>query len=75
MLPTSAWPAKLIRRGYRLEEVEGGERIIATAIREPMVINADGSLGPMTPGSTLPTTLITHQAGPHRTLRFSFEAP
>jgi hypothetical protein len=37
-----AWPAALTARGYRLEELGDGERIIATAIREVMTINRDG---------------------------------
>jgi hypothetical protein len=40
-----------------------------------MTIGADGSLGPMTPGSTQATTMVVHHAGVHKTKRFSFEAP
>jgi hypothetical protein len=57
------WPAALTARGYRLEELGDGERIIATAIREVMTINRDGSLVPMTPNSTQATTLVTHHPG------------
>ena len=62
----------LIRRGYRLEEIQGGERIIPTAIREAMGINADGTLGPLTPGSTQATTMMVHHPGIVKTKRFSF---
>jgi hypothetical protein len=74
-LPTSGWPAVLAKRGYSLEAIEDGERIIATAIREPMVINADGSLGPLTPGSTRPTTMVVHHTGTVKTRRFTSPAP
>lgn len=65
----------LAKRGYSLEAIEDGERIIATAIREPMVINADGSLGPLTPGSTRPTTMVVHHTGTVKTRRFTSPAP
>jgi hypothetical protein len=45
VLPTSAWPAELMRRGYHLEDFEGGQRILTHAIHEPMAINPGGSLG------------------------------
>jgi hypothetical protein len=68
----SAWPDVLAKRGYRLEETEDGERIIPTAIREAMGINADGTLGPLTPGSTQATTMTVHHPGIVKTKRFSF---
>jgi hypothetical protein len=37
-----------------------------------MAINADGSLGPLTEGSTRATAMVVHHAGPHKTQRFSF---
>ena len=74
-LPTSQWPDLLWRRGYLLEELDGAERILPVAIREPMTINADGSLGIVSPGSTQATTMVVHHPGVHKTKRFTFALP
>jgi hypothetical protein len=70
-LPDSAWPAVLAKR-YRLEEIEGGERILPVAVSQKMTMNADGTLGTLTPGSTQQTTMVVHHPGVHKTRRFSF---
>jgi hypothetical protein len=74
-LPTSAWPAVIAKRGYNLKPEPDGEKILATAIREPMGINTDGTLGPLTPSSTRLTTMVAHHPGVHETRRFSFKRP
>jgi hypothetical protein len=40
-----------------------------------MTLNADGTLAPLTPGSTQPTTFVNHSAGIRKTARFTFPAP
>jgi hypothetical protein len=37
--------------------------------------NADGTLAPLTEGSTQPTTTVITHAGITKTLRYSFRAP
>jgi hypothetical protein len=74
-LPTSGWPAVLRRRGYRLEPLEDGQRILPNSIREPMAIGANSELTPLVPGSTMATTMVVHHAGIHKTRRFSFNLP
>jgi hypothetical protein len=52
---------------------DGFMRILPHAVHAPMAINADGAaLSPMSPDSSLPTTLVVHRAGVHKTRRFSF---
>jgi len=41
-LPTSAWPDALRERGYRLEALEDGQRILPFAIHEPMTTRHAG---------------------------------
>jgi hypothetical protein len=74
VLPSSGWPA-VLRRRYRLEPLDDGQRILPNAIREPMAIGANGELAPLVPGSTMATTIIVHHAGIHKTTRFSFDLP
>jgi hypothetical protein len=74
-LQTSTFPDELKRRGYPLREIEGGQRILPYAHHQPMEIAADGTLIPVTAGSTKPTSLVVHGAGPQPTRRFEFPAP
>src|SRR5262245_36412912 len=75
VLPVSPWPQELRGRGFPLEEIEGGQRILPHAVRVEMTKNADGTLAPLTEGSTQPTTMIVHQPGICQTARFTMLAP
>jgi hypothetical protein len=74
VLPSSPWP-ELRERGYSLQWIEDGQRILPREYREEMTVNSDGSHGILTPGHTQPTTMIVHHAGIQKTKRFSFPAP
>jgi hypothetical protein len=74
-LPESAWPAELIGRGFPLVPEAVGQRIIPHAIRQEMTLNADGTLAPITEGSTQPTTTVITHAGIVATRRYSFKSP
>jgi hypothetical protein len=52
-----------------------GQRILAHAVKDEMVQNADGTLAPMTEGSTQATAMIVHQPGIRQTARFTMLAP
>jgi hypothetical protein len=68
-------PDYLRSLGYALEEIQGGERILPTAIREKFTRNPDGSLGAWTEDSTRHVvTIITH-ASIVAMKRFSFSMP
>ena len=43
-LQTSGFPDELIKRGYPLREIEGGQRILHTTYHKPMKIAANGTL-------------------------------
>jgi len=75
VLPSSSWPAELIKRGFPLQEIEAGQRILPHAIKLEMVQNADGTLAPLTPESTKPTITVYTAAGITATKRYSFRAP
>jgi hypothetical protein len=74
-LPTSAWPAILMERGYKLKEIEPGQRILPFAVATPMTLSSSGGLIPATAGSTKPVTMTHYGAGPVRTVRYSFKTP
>jgi hypothetical protein len=69
-LPGSTLPDELRERGYDVREIGEGERILSAAITEWMVQNGDGSLGPLTAGSTLPVAMVVRRAGSARTRRY-----
>jgi hypothetical protein len=74
-LVTSGWPDELRGRGFPLVAEPDGQRILPHAIRTEMTLNADGTMAPLTPGSTQPTTTLITHAGIAKTLRYSFRAP
>ena len=74
-LTTSGWPNELRSRGYPLREIAGGSRILPHAFHQPMEQGPNGELISVTEGSTRPTSLIIHGAGPRPTRRFEFPAP
>jgi hypothetical protein len=43
-LQTSGFSDELIKRGYPLREIEGGQRILHTTYHKPMQIAANGTL-------------------------------
>jgi hypothetical protein len=69
------WPDALRERGYELEAMPDGERIVPIAIRDMMTLMRDGTLGTLTPGSTQPVSVVVHHPGIYKTKRFSFRAP
>jgi hypothetical protein len=73
-LPTNGWPDELRERGYPLEEIDGGSRILAHAVVEHFTKNADRSLSLVTGPTSQPTLPVTH-AGICKTRRYSFRAP
>jgi hypothetical protein len=74
-LPHSPWPEELASRGYPIEEIEGGQRILPFAVSTAMTISSSGALIPATEGSTRPVTMTHYGAGPVRTVRYSFKTP
>jgi hypothetical protein len=74
-IPGSALPATLTRIGYKLRREEPGQRVLAHAIVEEFVRQADGSLALATPGSSLPIERRTTHAGISPVERFSFDLP
>jgi hypothetical protein len=75
-LPGSALPGDLAALGYQLrQEEEDGERILVGAIVEKFVAGADGTLEPLTSGSTKPIAEIRRHAGICRTERYTFDLP
>jgi hypothetical protein len=62
-LPGSMLPDELRRLGYDLREIEGGERILHSAIIERFTLTADGEFEPMTEGSTKPIAEVRTHAG------------
>jgi hypothetical protein len=70
-LPGSTLPDELRERGYDVREIGEGERILSAAITEWMVQNGDGSLGPLTAGSTLPVAMVVRRAGSGRCSAFA----
>jgi hypothetical protein len=69
------WPDILKERGYPIKWLKEGQRVIPFAYQEPMVQNADGSLAPLTPGSTREITMVKREPGIARTERYTFKAP
>jgi hypothetical protein len=61
VLPSSGWPDVLRGRGYRLEQLDEGQRILPNSIQQPMRMGSKGGL--------------VHHAGIHKTRRFSFDLP
>jgi hypothetical protein len=71
-LPDSTMPDRLRRLDYQLRDEGTGERILAHAIKTPMTLNADGTMSPLTEGSTQAVTIKVTHAGIVRTERWSF---
>lgn len=69
-LPDSALPDELRAAGYDLREDGEGPRILPAAIVETFTKNADGTLGPLTEGSTQPVTSVVHHTGITRVMRY-----
>jgi hypothetical protein len=53
-MPGSTLPDELRKRGYHLVEIGAGERILAAGIVERFTRRVDGTLEPLTAGSTRP---------------------
>jgi hypothetical protein len=71
-LPSSTFPDRLRDLGYRLMAEPDGERILACAITERFGRAADGTLVPITEGSTLPVVHRVAHAGIVGVQRYSF---
>jgi hypothetical protein len=71
-LPESDLPQQLARLGYAVHADGHTERILPAAIIEKFTRNADGSLEPLTEGSTQRVSIVTH-AGLTRVARFWFD--
>ena len=75
-VPLSRTAALFFQKGKgHGRKAKAGQRIVPYATREEMTLNADGTLAPLTPGSTQPTTFVNHSAGIRKTARFTFPAP
>jgi hypothetical protein len=60
-LPSSTIPDDLRKLGYIIEETGAGERILASAIVEKLVLAPNGELAPLTADSTRPiASTMTH---------------
>jgi hypothetical protein len=74
-LPGSSLPDELRKLGYDVREDGETQRILHTAIEERLVRADDGSLLPLTPGSTLPVALVVQHAGIVKVERYRFDIP
>jgi hypothetical protein len=74
-LPGNPWVQELKERGFPITWIEDGQRNLPHEVREEMTINADGTHGVLTPGSTQATTTVVPHAGIAKTTRFSFPSP
>jgi hypothetical protein len=74
-LPGNGWPDELRSRGFPMKAEPHGQRILHYAVTEKFVVNADGSLGPLTEGSTEAVTSVVHHPGVVAVKRWSFAAP
>jgi hypothetical protein len=72
---SSQWAEELKKRGFPIEWLEEGQRIVPYATRQEVTINSDGTLAPLTAGSAQAVTTIVHHPGIVATKRFSFPAP
>jgi hypothetical protein len=71
-LPSSPFPGHLRGLGYELAEIDGGERILASAVTERFARRADGELEPLTPDSTERVAQTVTHAGIVKTHQLSF---
>lgn len=71
-LPGSDFPARVQALGYELKPEGRGQRILAHAITERFGRAADGTLVPITEGSTLPVVQRVAHAGIVGVQRYSF---
>jgi hypothetical protein len=71
-LPGSAFPARLEALDYRLRDEGRGQRILAHAITERFCRAADGTVVPITEGSTMPVVHRVAHAGIITVQRYSF---
>ena len=74
-LPGNDWVDELKARGFPIRWLEYGTRVVPYAYCEAMVQNADGTLAPLTPGSTREITFVKREPGIARTERYTFRAP
>jgi hypothetical protein len=74
-LPGNDWIEELKERGFPIKWLETGSRVVPYAYSEPMMQNADGTLAPLTLGSTREITLVKREPGIARTERYTFRAP
>jgi hypothetical protein len=75
VLPGNDWPEALKERGFPIEWSGNGQRVMPFAYEEPMVQNADGTLGVLTLGSTKEISFVKREPGIARTERYAFRAP
>jgi hypothetical protein len=69
---TATIASDLADLGYSPVEIEGGTRILPTAIEESFVRNVDGTLSPLTEGNAKPVAEVRTHAGIVRTRRYCF---
>ncbi len=62
-MPRSTLPDALRKLGYDVVQTGEGERIIPAAFTERLMQWDDGTLGPVTAGSSGRAVLVTHHAG------------
>jgi hypothetical protein len=71
-LPDSVIPERLRDAGFKLAEIDGGQRILTGSVIERLELSSSGAFIPMTEGSTKPVHVRRH-AGIAPTRRFSFD--
>jgi hypothetical protein len=74
-LEESTVAAELAALGYRLTQIDGGERILHSAITEKFTLTSSGALEPLTADSTKPIAQTRSHAGIGKTRRFVFDMP
>ena len=74
-LDGSTLPDELLAAGYDVIETGVGERLLANATEVEFTTNADGTLAPLTEGSTQPVTTIVRHAGIVQVMRYQFLIP
>jgi hypothetical protein len=66
-------PDDVARLGYDLKPEGEGQRILAAGILERFTRNKDGTLAPLTPGSTAPVAETRAHAGIVKVERYHFD--
>jgi hypothetical protein len=74
-LPGSTLPAELRAAGYDVQPDGNGQRVLAHSIVEKFVAGPDGTMQPLTAGSSQPVAQTVTHAGIVRTERHAFSLP